>query len=1055
MPKPVNPFTAIFSQWMRLLWTGAVGLSLSGIAQDVETFPVNGTRDPDAVHWVLKGATVHVNADEVISNATVVVHQGRIVDVGPEGLVKIPSPAFVESYAGLHLYPSFVELQSDWGLPKKRPEERRRGPQDLSDKKGAFGWNEAVRPEEDAAGAFDPTSEGAASSMKSQIEAGFGAALAHQADGIVRGSGSLVALTSDPGKALLIPKASRHFSFRKGSSSQDYPRSLMGAIALIKQTEFDANWYAGLQSAGMLRTTETNLSLQAYNDNRELPAFFHAGAWQDALRALEVAEELGQTKPWILFAGGDVYQRLDAFAERNCRFVIPVDFPEAYDVADPFLSRWIGLDELKHWELAPENPLRVQLAGIPMALTSAGLDQPQKAFLPALRQVVASGVPGKEVLRSLTQIPAEWAGAGDFLGQIRSGFVANFLVFDSPIFEPESRLMENIVLGDRHVIKDRNALNLAGRYEANVDGLLGELVVESKGDQRWKASFTWAGDSISVPVNVEQENRQLTLGLRLDTLDLAGQVRLWGNVWNNSRIWEGSGMKPNGLSMSWSAIQLPPESAESAVNGPDSIPEEAASEVGEVIRPFMAFGNREQPREESLLIQNATVWTCGPEGIIEGGEVLIHKGEILGVGKQLDLASIMGAKSKVTVTTIDVRGMHVTPGIIDEHSHIAVSRGINEGTQASSAEVEIGSAINSEDINIYRQLAGGVTTSQLLHGSANPIGGQSALIKLRWGEDPSGLKFEDAPGFIKFALGENVKQSNWGDNYRQRFPQTRMGVEQVYYDLFIQAREYKARWQAHERAVANMRFRNRIRGRRPVAPRRDLELETLVEILEGQRHITCHSYRQDEINMLMHVADSLGFKINTFTHILEGYKVADKMVEHGAGGSTFSDWWAYKFEVKDAIPYNGAVLHGQGVVTAINSDDDEMARRLNQEAAKAVKYGGVSEEEALKFVTLNPAKLLRIDDRVGSLEVGKHADLVIWNDHPLSNYAQVQQTFVDGRRYFDVDADLAKREWMRAERARLMEAMQDHQAPADGPKRKPTERIRPDYHCDTLTDENR
>jgi hypothetical protein len=368
--------------------------------------------------------------------------------------------------------------------------------------------------------------------------------------------------------------------------------------------------------------------------------------------------------------------------------------------------------------------------------------------------------------------------------------------------------------------------------------------------------------------------------------------------------------------------------------------------------------------------------------------------------------------------------------------------------------VEIGSAINSEDINIYRQLAGGVTTSQLLHGSANPIGGQSALIKLRWGEDADGLKFEDAPGFIKFALGENVKQSNWGDDYRSRFPQTRMGVEQVYYDLFIQAMEYKSRWQQYERERSNLSLRARWRGDVPVAPRRDLEMETLVEILDGQRHITCHSYRQDEINMLMHVADSLGFKINTFTHILEGYKVADKLAAHGAGGSTFSDWWAYKYEVKDAIPYNGAVLHGQGVVTAINSDDDEMARRLNQEAAKAVKYGGVSEEEALKFVTLNPAKLLRIDDRVGSLEVGKDADLVVWDDHPLSMYAQVQQTFIDGCRYFDVAEDQAKRAWMKSERARLMEAMQspDH---ASGEKRQPAERIRPDYHCDTLTDENK
>ena len=243
----------------------------------------------------------------------------------------------------------------------------------------------------------------------------------------------------------------------------------------------------------------------------------------------------------------------------------------------------------------------------------------------------------------------------------------------------------------------------------------------------------------------------------------------------------------------------------------------------------------------------------------------------------------------------------------------------------------------------------------------------------------------------------------------------------------------------------------------PAAPRRDLELETLSQILNSERFVTCHSYRQDEINMLMHVADSMGFTMNTFTHILEGYKVADKMAAHGAGASSFSDWWAYKYEVKDAIPYNGAVLHGQGIVTAFNSDDAEMARRLNQEAAKAVKYGGVSEEEALKFVTLNPAKLLRVDHRVGSLEVGKDADVVVWSDHPLSVYAQAEQTFVDGVKYFDLEDDAAKRDWMRTERARLMQAMKLDQNGQEGGGRgrAPTERIRVDYHCETLTDENR
>ena len=405
---------------------------------------------------------------------------------------------------------------------------------------------------------------------------------------------------------------------------------------------------------------------------------------------------------------------------------------------------------------------------------------------------------------------------------------------------------------------------------------------------------------------------------------------------------------------------------------------------------------------------------------------------------------------------IDGRGKHVTPGVIDEHTHIAVDRGVNEGTQASSAEVWIGHAVNSEDVNMYRQLSGGVTCAQILHGSANPIGGQSAIIKFRWGAEPQDLLYEEAVPFIKFALGENVKQSNWGDGYRSRFPQTRMGVEQVYYDHFIRAREYGQAQIEYRAALRNAKRKDIREGRGPVAPRVDLELETLLQILNEERFVTCHSYRQDEINMLMHVADSLGFRLNTFTHILEGYKVADKMAEHGAGGSSFSDWWAYKYEVKDAIPYNGAVLHNQGVVTAFNSDDAEMARRLNQEAAKAYKYGRVPEEEALKFVTLNPAKLLHIDHKTGSLKPGKDADVVVWSDHPLSINAKAEQTFVEGIRCFDVDRDLALRDAMRTERARLTAKMYNAgQSSGAGALKRPSERIQSHYHCDTLTDENR
>ena len=328
----------------------------------------------------------------------------------------------------------------------------------------------------------------------------------------------------------------------------------------------------------------------------------------------------------------------------------------------------------------------------------------------------------------------------------------------------------------------------------------------------------------------------------------------------------------------------------------------------------------------------------------------------------------------------------------------------------------------------------------MLHGSANPIGGQSALIKMRWGSNVEDLLYGGAKPFVKFALGENVKQSNWGDYSRVRFPQTRMGVEQVYYDAFIRAKEYDKEWGAWRKLSASQKKESKM-------PRKDLDLDCLLEILKDEREITCHSYRQSEINMLMQVADSMGFTLNTFTHILEGYKVAEKMKAHGVGASTFSDWWAYKYEVNDAIPHNGALLNDMGIVTAFNSDDAEMARRLNQEAAKAVKYGGASEEDAWKFITLNPAKLLHIEDKTGSLKKGKDADLVLWSGHPMSVYSVVEQTYVDGRLYYSLSLDRENRLRNAKERNRLTQKMLSEKKAG-----KKTQKIKKErsfiFHCD-------
>ena len=382
---------------------------------------------------------------------------------------------------------------------------------------------------------------------------------------------------------------------------------------------------------------------------------------------------------------------------------------------------------------------------------------------------------------------------------------------------------------------------------------------------------------------------------------------------------------------------------------------------------------------------------------------------------------------------IDARGKHITPGLIDCHSHMGTDGGVNESGQAVTAEVRIGDFIDNSDITIYRQAAGGLTTSNILHGSANPIGGQNQVIKLRWGETMDALRMKEAPKGIKFALGENVKRN------QSRYPNSRMGVEQIIRDQLLAAREYQARvngWRQGQRDS--------------LPPRTDLQLEALAEVQRGERWIHCHSYRQDEIVATLDLLDEFGIQIGTLQHILEGYKVADRMARHGAMGSAFSDWWAYKFEVFDAIPYNGALMHDRGVVVSFNSDNRELARHLNTEAAKATKYGAVSEAEALKFVTLNPAKQLRIDQYVGSVTVGKHADLVVWSGRPLSTMTRCEQTWIDGRRYFDLQTDQQFRKRDAALRARLIQkalASQDDETSAKTEIEEEDRWVRHDVYC--------
>src|SRR5580693_4802960 len=419
---------------------------------------------------------------------------------------------------------------------------------------------------------------------------------------------------------------------------------------------------------------------------------------------------------------------------------------------------------------------------------------------------------------------------------------------------------------------------------------------------------------------------------------------------------------------------------------------------------------------EVTVIQNATIMSEGAKGTFKG-TIVVENGKITAVGDNVMVPA--GA------TVIDAAGQFVTPGIIDCHSHIAVDGGVNEGSVSVSSMVNIRDVINPEDVAIYRALAGGVTSANILHGSANAIGGQTLVLKMRWGTDAEGMIFEGATPGIKFALGENPKRAGSPQGGRgagasnARYPATRMGVEDVIREAFNDAKQYKATWDAYDAQVA--------KGEHPIPPRKDLKLEPLKEVLEGKRFVHAHCYRSDEILMLIRVADDYGFKIKTFQHVLEGYKVAKEIAAHGAGASTFSDWWGFKMEAIDAIPYNAAVMAKKGVVVSLNSDDAELMRRLNTEAAKAMKYGGMSREEALAMVTINPATQLGVADRVGSIEPGKDADIVIYDKDPLSNFAKVQKVLIDGQKYFDRDQDVSGRAAEAAAKQKLVDKLKQQQ----------------------------
>ncbi|MGE0453424.1 MAG: amidohydrolase family protein [Vicinamibacteria bacterium] len=855
--------------------------------------------------YAIVGARILPVSGAAIENGTLVMRDGLIVAVGAG--VQAPAGARVFDGKGLTVTPGLIDgfggigLTSGGGRPGAGS-----GP-------GAGGAPAAaalpalkpLAPEQSALERIR-----VADALKARDQ-GVTTALVVPREGVLPGRSVIVNLSGDDADGMALRQPA-FLHLHLSTLRREYPASLMGTLALARQSLLDAARYRDAWA-----------DYERVPRGKTRPRFdASAAAWQDVLagrqtlmvtasrendirRALALADEF---KIKIAVAGAPQAHRVaELVKQRRLPLLVTVNFDPPR--AASFGGFGGGPDdeqEKREIEEAETNPAELHKAGVGFALVSGHAP----SFLSGLRRAVEKGLPADSALRASTLAAAEVLGVADRTGSLEAGKIANAVAWSGEPFAKDSKV--KLVF---------------------VDGQLYQPEEEARSGGRGAP----AGPGAPRPVDDAK-----------------------------------------------AAPAATPTAASAAPAASPTAADQAAALAA--------------PASGAIAITGGTIVTMGPQGTIEKGVLVLRDGKIAAVGAGVQVPA--GAR------VIDAVGRYVLPGLIDAHSHTAIEGGVNEGSAIVTAEVRIADVLDQHDVDIYRELAGGVTTINVLHGSANSIGGQNAIIKLRWGvKDPQELLLKGAPRGIKFALGENPKRANFNVPGQRRYPATRMGVEVSLRQAFAAARAYQREWAEYEQKLKAAGPK----GEKPPAPRRDLRLETLGDILEGRIDVHAHCYRSDEILMLIRVAEDFGFKIRTFQHVLEGYKVASEIAKHGAGASTFSDWWAYKMEAYDAIPYNAAIMAEKGVVVSMNSDSNELARRLYWEAAKAVKYGGVSEQAALEMVTLNPARQLRIDKWVGSLETGKDADVAIFAAHPLAPGARVEMTLVDGKVAFDRQADLAAR----------------------------------------------
>jgi imidazolonepropionase-like amidohydrolase len=929
--------------------------------------PTKNLRQNPPNVFALKNAKIILNSKKVIENGTIIVREGKIEDVGKN--VKIPSDAYEIDLSGKWIYPGFIEPYLLYKIEEKKKD---------------FYLSPKVHPEIDISEIISIDE----SLIKKYRENGFTAALFVPSEGIFKGKSAVFSLKEGEKSENLIKKeVFEHIAFEYYKREKEYPNSFMGAIALVRQIFYDAIWHKEIWEY-----YEKNKNIQKppfINSLSSLYPFLyknHKVCFEieddiDIYRVLKIKKEFNLN---VVIRGSSYeYRQIDVLKKEKIPIILPINFPEKLDFETPEEAIDISLKELLHFEYAPWNPKKLWENNVEFAFTTDGLKD-IKIFFKNLKEVIKRGLPENYVLKALTENPAKILGIDNLIGSIEKGKLAHLIITDGNIFK-DGKIYEVWIEDKIYKIKEENLIKPFGKWEITFYFPEGKKIaeIEINEDEKLKGDIIFENEKIPLK-KIEINLKHLDILFDSEKIGHKGLTFISGIVENKN--YKGKGILPCGKEFNFEGF------LKEEIKKEEKMEKKEIYEEPKIFYPPCEFGREFLPEKHKyILIKNARIWTCSNKGVLEGYDILIKDGKFYKIGKNL--------KEK-NALIIDASGKDITPGIVDPHSHIAIKGENNETGDIVTSEVRIEDVIDPYDISIYRVLAGGVTVSNILHGSANVIGGQNVVIKHKWGvKNPDELIFKKGIPTLKFALGENPK---YGED--EKFPQTRMGIEEILKDKFKEAIDYK-----HQK----MNFKYPLR--------KNLEIEPILEVIENKRMPYVHAYRADEMLTFLKLAKEFGIKKVSFQHALEAYKIIDKLKEFGAYATVFSDLWAYKFETYDGIPYNAAMLYKNGIIVSLHSDFSEVARRLNTEAAKSMKYGGLNEEEALKLITIYPAIQLGIDKYVGSIEEGKDADFVIWDGNPLSTYSKVLETWIEGKKYFDREEDLRMRERDERERFRIIQ----------------------------------